>query len=365
MMPDLRTAARVWARIGLLSFGGPAGQIALMHHEVVHRRGWMPEQQFLDALAFCQLLPGPEAQQLATYIGWRLHGLRGGLLAGTLFVLPGALVMLFLASLYVAGADTAIVRGIFRVARPLVVIIVAFALVRLGRRALKGWFDLVLAAGAFLALYFLHAPFPLVILAAGLLGAAFGLQRPVPETSEPLPSPARSLRTLAAGLAIWWLPLLALFLWLGAGHALVQLALLLSRVAVVTFGGAYAILAYVQVEVVDAFHWLRPAEMLDGLGLAETTPGPLILVLQFVGFLTGHRFGAPLSGWGGGAAGAMIALWTSFVPSFTFVLAGAPYMEWIRGRPRLQTALAGVSAAVVGVVLNLGVTFAVAVARHP
>jgi len=358
MTPDLRLAARVWVRVGVLGFGGPAGQIALLHHEVVGRRGWIPEAQFLDALAFCQLLPGPEAQQLATYIGWRLHGIRGGLLAGTLFILPGALVMLILASLYAAGADTAIVRAIFRVARPLVVVIVGFALGRLGRRALRGWLDLLLAAGAFLALHGLHASFPLVILAAGVLGAAFGARRPMPGPPGPLPSPAPTLRTLMAGVAIWWLPLAVLSLVLGGGHALAQLGLLLSRVAVVTFGGAYAILSYVRVEVVDVFHWLRSAEMLDGLGLAETTPGPLILVLEFVGFLTGHRFGGSLGSWAGGALGALIALWASFVPAFTFVLAGAPYMEWIRGQQRLQAALAGVSAAVVGVVLNLAVAFA-------
>jgi len=328
-----------------------------MHHEIVVRRGWMPEAQFLDALAFCQLIPGPEAQQLATYIGWRMHGLRGGLLAGTLFILPGALVMLALAALYVAGADTAPVQAIFRVVRPVVVLIVAFALVRLGRRALRGWLDLFLAGGAFLALFALHAPFPLVILAAGLIGAASS-SGPAPGPAPPLPPAGPSLRILAGGLAVWWLPLLVLLLLLGGGNAIVQLGLFLSRVALVTFGGAYAILSYVQVEVVAGFHWLQPSEMLDGLGLAETTPGPLILVLQFVGFLTGYRFSAPFDGWIGGVLGAVVALWASFVPSFMILLACAPYMQWIRRVPRLQAALAGISAAVVGVVLNLAVTFA-------
>lgn len=328
-----------------------------MHHEIVDRRGWISEGQFLDALAFCQLIPGPEAQQLATYIGWRMHGVRGGLLSGTLFILPGAVVMLALAALYVAGAETALVRTIFQVVRPIVVVIVALALVRLGRRALRGWLDLFLAAGAFLALYVLHLPFPLVVLAAGLIGAVASSGGP-PVATPALPPAGPSLRILAAGLALWWLPLLALLLLLGGGNTLVQLGLFLSRVALVTFGGAYAILSYVQVQVVQHFHWLQPVEMLDGLGLAETTPGPLILVLQFVGFLTGHRFSSPFDGWVGGVLGALVALWASFVPSFTVVLAGAPYMEWIRRVPRFQAALAGVSAAVVGVVLNLAVTFA-------
>ncbi len=317
----------------------------------------MAEGQFLDALAFCQLIPGPEAQQLATYIGWRMHGLRGGLVAGTLFILPGAMVMMALAALYVAGADTAPVKAIFSVVRPIVVVIVALALLRLARRALRGWLDYFLAAGAFLALFVFHLPFPLVVLAAGLIGAASsagGVTMPAPG----LPSPGPSIRTLAVGLAVWWLPLLALFLQLGGGHAVVHLGLFLSRVALVTFGGAYAILSYVQFQVVEGFHWLTPAQMLDGLGLAETTPGPLILVLQFVGFLTGYRFSAPLDGWIGGVLGAVVALWASFVPSFMVVLAAAPYMEWIRRVTRLQAALAGVSAAVVGVVLNLAVTFA-------
>jgi len=341
----------------VLSFGGPAGQIALMHHEVVHRRSWISEQQFLDALAFCQVIPGPEAQQLATYIGWRMHGLRGGLLAGGLFILPGAMVMMVLASLYVAGANTSVLRTLFLVARPLVVVIVAFALIRLARRALRSRFDLFLAAGAFVSLFVFHLPFPLVVLGAGLLGATRSSGSGAVAAVQ-RPGAGSSLRILGAGVLLWWLPLLALFLALGGGNALVQLGFFLGRVALVTFGGAYAILTYVQVEVVQHFQWLRPAEMLDGLGLAETTPGPLILVLQFVGFLTGHRFGAPFESWMGGVIGALVAVWMSFVPSFTFVLAGAPYMEWIRSIPRLQAAFGGVSSAVVGVVLNLAVTFA-------
>jgi chromate transporter len=328
-----------------------------MHHEIVDRREWLSEKQFLDALAFCQVIPGPEAQQLATYIGWRMHGLRGGLVAGGLFILPGAIFMMVLAGLYVAGADTEVVRTIFQVVRPLVVVIVALALVRLGRRALRGWLDLSLAAGAFVSLFFFHLPFPLVVLGAGLIGAARSTGVSVVGAPEQ-PAPGPSLRVLGAGVLLWWLPPLVLLLLLGGGSALVQLGLFLGRVALVTFGGAYAILSYVQVQAVERFHWLTPAEMLDGLGLAETTPGPLILVLQFVGFLTGHRSGGPFDPWIGGAVGGLIALWASFVPSFTFVLAGAPYIEWIRGMPRLQAAFGGVSAAVVGVILNLTVTLA-------
>jgi len=351
MGPTLTEAARVWARIGILSFGGPAGQIALMHREVVETRGWLSEEQYLNALSFCMLLPGPEAMQLATYSGWRLHGVAGGLVAGLLFVLPGAAVVLALAALYAALGEVPLVQALFDGVKAAVVVIVIDALVKLARRALKGADRWALAGLAFVAIFFLGAPFPLIVLLAGLYG--FLVARPG-ATAEPAGVAAgRTARTVAVWLAIWWAPLG--LIWLAAPDSLlIDIGLFFAKLAVVTFGGAYAVLAYMTQAVVEGYGWLTTGEMMDGLGLAETTPGPLILVTEFVGFLAAHRAGGVWFG----VAGAAVTLWMTFAPCFLWIFAGAPYVDWIATRPRLKSALSGISAAVVGVILNLSVWFA-------
>lgn len=344
------TGIRVFGRIGLLSFGGPAGQIALMHRELVERRGWLAEAEFLRALSFCMLLPGPEAMQLATYAGWRRGGLAGGLVAGGLFVLPGAAVVFLLAALYAAFGHLPAIAALFLGIKAAVVAIVIEALVRVSRRALRGRGERLIAAAAFAAIYALSLPYPLVVLAAGLAGAA-ALPRP-PALPAPLPANPRLAATVAAGLGLWWAPVALAAL---AGQAfLADVGLYFSQLAVVTFGGAYAALAYMTQTVVQDFGWLTTAQMLDALGLAETTPGPLILVTEFVGFLAGHGRG----GAGLGLAAAAMTLWVTFVPCFLWVFAFAPYIEWIATRPRLGAALSGISAAVVGVIATLALWFA-------
>ncbi|MCR9151161.1 MAG: chromate efflux transporter [Rhodobacteraceae bacterium] len=351
MEPTLAEAARVWARIGILSFGGPAGQIALMHREVVETRGWLSEEQFLNALSFCMLLPGPEAMQLATYSGWRLHGVAGGLIAGLLFVLPGAAVVLALAALYAALGDVPLVQALFDGVKAAVVVIVIDALVKLARRALKGADRWALAGLAFVAIFFLGAPFPLIVLLAGVYG--FLAVRPGPAGPPARVVAGRTARTVVLWLAIWWAPLG--LIWLAApGSLLIDIGLFFAKLAVVTFGGAYAVLAYMTQAVVEGYGWLTTGEMMDGLGLAETTPGPLILVTEFVGYLAAHRAGGAWFG----LAGAAITLWMTFAPCFLWIFAGAPYVDWIATRPRLKSALSGISAAVVGVILNLSVWFA-------
>ncbi|MEO8453213.1 MAG: chromate efflux transporter, partial [Gemmatimonadota bacterium] len=368
---SLAEATRVWLRIGLSSFGGPAGQIAVMHRVLVDEHKWVSEEQFLHALKFCTLLPGPEAQQLATYIGWLLHDVRGGLIAGSLFILPGLLAILGLSILYVTVGQVALVQAVFAGLKPAVLAIVAEALSRIARRALKHralWF---LAGAAFVALFFFKVPFPIVVLAAGLIGwvqrEAWGepsSEAEAPASAATRPARARTIRTVVVGLAIWWVPVGALALGLGPRHVLVSQAVFYSKAAVVTFGGAYAALTYVGQKAVEQLHWLLPGQMVDGLALAETTPGPLILVLQFVGFLTTYRLGAPVDGIVGGIVGSLVVVWTTFVPSFLFVLAGAPYMETLRRRPRLTGALTAITAAVVGVIANLAVWFALKVIFH-
>ena len=358
--PTRREATSLWARLGLLSFGGPAAQIALMHRMLVEERGWLDERRFLRALSFCMLLPGPEAMQLATYAGWRLHGVVGGLVAGLLFVLPGAAIVLTLAILYATLGETALVETLFFGVRAAVLIIVVQALSRVASRALVTTAHRLVAAFAFVALFFLALPYPSVILAAALAGwfareteedegidvsAAAGFTENV--------SLSATARTVGVWLAAWWLPVLALDA-LTVQPILGELARFFSTLAVVTFGGAYAVLAYLAQDIVTRLGWLTSTEVLDALALAETTPGPLILVTEFVGFLAAFRAGGLWSG----LLGALVTLWVTFVPCFLWIFAGAPYLDWLSSRPRLRGALAAITAAVVGVMLNLSLWFA-------
>ena len=351
--PTFAEATRVWARIGCLSFGGPAGQIALMHREIVDERQWLSEQQYLSALNFCMLLPGPEAMQLATYAGWRLHGVKGGLTAGLLFVLPGALVVLALSMLYGTFGNLPWVSAIFFGVKAAVLAIVVEALLRVARRALKGNVDWLIAGAAFLALYCFAVPFPLIILAAGLIGF-FRSNKAGTSQSATRPSFTSLISTVASWGAVWLIPLGLLALFLGPQHVLTKIGVFFSQLAVVTFGGAYAVLSYMAQAAVEQHHWLSAPEMIDGLGLAETTPGPLILVTQFVGYLAASREMGSI--WGG-LAGAIVTLWMTFAPCFLWIFAGAPYIEHIGKIPRLSGALAAITAAVVGVILNLSVWF--------
>ncbi|MCR2833406.1 chromate efflux transporter [Parerythrobacter lacustris] len=366
-LPSLREAVAVYARIGCLSFGGPAGQIALMHRELVEERCWVSEDDYLAALNFCHLLPGPEAQQLATWIGWRLHGTIGGIAAGTLFVIPGALVMLALSLLYAFAADLAWFEALFLGIKAAVFAIVVQALLRIAGRALDTGFKRALALTAFIALAVLALPFPLVILLAGLAGAVVAAMHPQWLALKPAPSGAlplagrpwrASLKAILIWGAAWALPFVAIFLTLGTDHVLWDIATFFSQLAVVTFGGAYAVLAYMAQEAVGTLGWLRPGEMADGLGLAETTPGPLILVTQFVGFLAGFRFPEPLSPMAGGLLGAIVTLWVTFAPCFLWIFALAPWIERLRRSRKLAGALSAITASIVGVIANLALWFA-------
>jgi len=351
--PTFAEAAKVWARIGCLSFGGPAGQIALMHREIVDEHKWLSEQEFLSALNFCMLLPGPEAMQLATYAGWRLHGVKGGLVAGLLFVLPGALIVLALSMLYAAFGTLPWIEAIFFGVKAAVLAIVIEALLRVARRALKGNIDWLIAGAAFLALYCFDVPFPLIVIAAGLVGYV----RSSPANTSPpakRPSFTALFSTTVTWAAIWLVPLALLAMTLGTGHVLTKIGIFFSQLAVVTFGGAYAVLSYMAQAAVERHGWLTAPEMIDGLALAETTPGPLILVTQFVGYLAASR---EMAGLWGGLAGAAVTLWMTFAPCFLWIFAGAPYIEHISGMPRLSGALAAITAAVVGVILNLSLWF--------
>jgi chromate transporter len=369
--PTLRQALPVWLRIGLLSFGGPAAQIALMHREVVERHRWVSDARFLHALNFCMLLPGPEAQQLATYLGWLMHGVRGGLLAGLLFILPGAAVMLALSILYVTLGSVPLVAALFFGLKCAVLVVVVEALLRVARRALHGPLPWALAAAAFLALFAFGLPFPVVVLAAALAGYALpwafaggghGAAKDGPPAlldaliaQDPGRIPRMAGRARRAGLialVLWAWPVALLYGTAPWG----DIAWFFSVMAVVTFGGAYAVLAYVAQQAVETYGWLTAADMLAGLGLAETTPGPLILVLQFVGFLAGAAQGI----WGG-ILGSLLALWVTFAPCFAWIFLGAPFVERLHAEPRLKAALAGVTAAVVGVIANLALWFALRV----
>ncbi|MBU9696641.1 chromate efflux transporter [Rhodobacteraceae bacterium HSP-20] len=349
-MTSFRDLFRTFGKIGLLSFGGPAAQIALMHRVLVDERKWLTEKDYLSALSFCMLLPGPEAMQLATWSGWRLRGTAGGLIAGLLFVLPGAAVVLALAAIYAAFGSVPLIQALFMGVQAAVAVIVIEALLRVGKRALKGRAALVIAALAFAALFLLDAPFPLVILAAGLWG--FATAR---EAAGDLPAPPRAAHT-ARTVAIWsvvWLAPLGL-LWLAEGGLLAEIGTFFAKLAILTFGGAYAVLAWMAQAVIEEKGWLTLRQMMDGLGLAETTPGPLILVTEFVGYVAAHRQG----GWLMGLAGAAVTLWVTFVPSFLMIFAGAPWIARITADPRLAGALSAIMAAVVGVIANLSVWFA-------
>lgn len=352
MSPSLAQIFAVFLKIGLLSFGGPAAQIALMHRMLVDERNWLTEKQFLNALSFCMLLPGPEAMQLATYAGWRLHGILGGLIAGLLFVLPGAVVIFALALLYVTYGDLPLVDTLFLGVQAVAVVIVVEALLKVSKRALHGVAHWVLAGLAFVAIFFFAVPFPVIVLAAGLYGAMVATTEATPALPVAV-SAKRSVVTILIGLAAWGLPVLFVDLAFG-GTILTEIALFFSKLAVVTFGGAYAVLAYMAQDVVAQYGWLTPTEMMDGLGLAETTPGPLILVTQFVGTLAAFREG----GYALAIAGGAMTLWVTFIPCFLWIFVGAPYIDWISAQPRLNGALRAITAAVVGVILNLSLWFA-------
>ena len=378
-----RDAVIVWLRVAALSFGGPAGQIAVMHRILVEEKRWIGEARFLHALNYCMLLPGPEAQQLATYIGWLLHRTPGGLVAGTLFVLPGFLSILALSVLYAGFRELALVQALFFGIKAAVLAVVVEAVLRIGRRALRNTGMYLIAAGAFVAIFFLEVSFPLIIVAAalvGLIGSRLDPRRFViaydpPSaggTAEPVldavlasagaqpgrPRWRRSLRVAGFWATLWLLPLAALIATLGWDHVFTQIGLFFSRLAVVTFGGAYAVLAYMAQEAVQHYGWLAPGEMLDGLGMAETTPGPLIQVVQFVAFMGAYRDPGGLEPYTAGVLASLLATWVTFVPCFLWIFVGAPYVESLRGNRALGAALSAVTAAVVGVVLNLAIWFA-------
>jgi len=329
---------------------------------VVDEKQWVSERRFLHALGYCMLLPGPEAQQLATYLGWLLHGVRGGLVAGSLFILPGFLAILLLSVLYAGFHEVGLVAGVFFGLKPAVLAVVIEAVLRLRRRALAEAGDTAIAAGAFVAIFMLGVPFPAIVAGAALAGALLRSPRHGADDGDvqsvPRPSFRVAGRTALAWLAIWLAPVTALVVVLGTGHVFVSEAVFFSKAAVVTFGGAYAVLAYVAQRAVEAYQWLRPAEMLDGLGMAETTPGPLIQVVQFVGFIGAYRYPGTLHPMVAGIIGSVVTTWVTFAPCFLFILVGAPFIEYLRGNRALNAALKGITAAVVGVVLNLAVWFA-------
>ncbi|URW75551.1 chromate efflux transporter [Sphingomonas donggukensis] len=365
--PSFADLVRASAAIGCTSFGGPAGQISLMHAEFVEKRRWIDGDAFLHALNFCHLLPGPEAQQLATYIGWRLHGVRGGLAAGGLFVLPGAIVMLALSMLYVAATGLGWFAAIFLGVKAAVLAIVSQALVRVAGRALTTDFKRGLAIVAFVALTVLRLPFPVVVIGAGAIGWIVGRSRPEwlgahaagNGDAGPRPRLTATLRTVAIGMALWAAPLLLVLATLGPDHLLWQAGVFFSKLAVVTFGGAYAVLAYMAQAAVSTHGWLTPEQMADGLGLAETTPGPLIMVTQFVGYLAGVDAPAPFAPMVAGTLAAALVTWVTFVPCFLWIFAFAPWIDRLRRIEALAAALAAITAAVVGVIANLALWFAI------
>jgi chromate transporter len=374
------TAVRAWFGISLQTFGGPAGQIAVMQRTLVDERRWIGQRRFLHALNYCTLLPGPEAQQLATYVGWLLHGTRGGLVAGGLFVLPGVVALLALSAIYVAYGTTTAVTAVFAGLAAAVLAIVVQAVIRVGKKALNSRALVLLAVASFLALGVFGVPFPIVVALAGIAGWALGRWRhaalpqkgrseadeagPPPVVSDDVlhheaPTTRRTVKVLLVGLLVWGVPVAAVALFAGAGSVFTRQGLFFSGAAVVTFGGAYAVLAYVAQQAVEVYGWLAPREMVRGLALAETTPGPLIMVVQFVAFLGAYRNPGVLDPWVAAVLASLLVTWVTFVPSFLFVLLGAPYMERLRGNRSLSSALTGITAAVVGVIANLGVYFAV------
>jgi chromate transporter len=377
---SLREAFGVWLRIALLSFGGPAGQIAVMHRILVEEKNWISESRFLHALNYCMLLPGPEAQQLATYVGWLLHRTIGGLIAGLLFILPGVICIMVLSIIYALFGNVGFVAALFFGLKAAVLAIVIQAVIRVGKRALRNQVTIGLAAIAFVAIFFFGIPFPLIILAAGLIGYAgtklhrtefAGVPHGNAETSAVIdsllgadvpdhikPNTTRAFGVAAVWLILWLAPVATLLALLGPANVFSQIAVFFSKMALVTFGGAYAVLAYVAQQAVDHFHWVGPREMLDGLGMAETTPGPLIMVLQFVGFMAAFRDPGTLSPVMAGALGGLLATWVTFAPCFLWIFLGAPYIEALRGNKALGGALTAITAAVVGVILNLSIWFA-------
>lgn len=376
-MPTFREALCYWLKLGFISFGGPAGQIAIMHKEMVEKRRWISEAHFLHALNFCMLLPGPEAQQLATYLGWRLHGARGGIAAGALFVLPSMFILYALSWLYITGGHVPWLAALFYGLLPAVIAVVASAGLRIGRKALKSPALWLIAAASFIAIFVFKISFVLIIGAAAMLGwfgsriaprqfpagkgHAGGGEAELPALELP-PSPkaswSRTIWVSVICLSLWWLPILAIGVWLGWSGTHFQQGLFFSKAALVTFGGAYAVLPYVAQLAVEKHAWLSHSQMMSGLALAETTPGPLIMVLQFVGFVGGWQHPGTLSPSAGATVGALITTWATFLPCFLFVFLGAPHVENLHQQPRLGAALAAITAAVVGVILNLGVQFA-------
>ncbi|MFN7877486.1 MAG: chromate efflux transporter [Pirellula sp.] len=377
----IRESFWTWCRIAALSFGGPAGQIAVMHRIVVDEKKWINEERFLHALNYCMLLPGPEAQQLATYIGWLMHRTIGGLLAGVLFVLPGFVSILALSIIYACYEDSSFVQALFFGLKPAVMAIVIQAVIRIGKRVLKNRTMVMLAAASFLAIFFLDVPFPMLIVSAGLIGLIgsqiaperfdvikghgqnkdAGTQSALPDHRAKQvvsrPSILRSFYVSSICLTLWFGPLVVVWLLFGVSSVYFQEGVFFSKAAVVTFGGAYSVLAYIAQQAVEKYGWLRPGEMLDGLGMAETTPGPLIMVVQFVGFMGAYRDPGPFSPLVGGIVGSILTTWVTFVPCFFWVFLGAPYIERLRGNKRLNSALSAITAAVVGVVLNLALWF--------
>jgi chromate transporter len=379
---SLKQALRVWLRVASLSFGGPAGQIAVMHRIIVEEQKWIGEARFLHALNYCMLLPGPEAQQLATYIGWLMHRTLGGIMAGGLFVLPGALAIMALSWIYAGWGNLPLIVALFFGLKAAVLAIVLEAVIRIGRRALKNSVMKFIAAAAFVAIFFFGVPFPLIILGAGVAGylgghwkvAAFQSASGHPGQAKALtdaesllgeelpaharPTVARAARVSIVWLALWLLPVAAVVLSLGTQNTFSQIALFFSKMATVTFGGAYAVLSYVAQQAVETYGWVKPGEMLDGLGMAETTPGPLIMVTQFVGFMGAYRNPGQLHPMLAGTLGGLLTTWVTFTPCFMWIFLGAPFVETLRGNRALNAALSAVTAAVVGVILNLAVWFA-------
>ena len=361
--PSFAEAFRFWVKLGFISFGGPTGQIAIMHTELVEKKKWISESHFLHALNYCMLLPGPEATQLAIYTGWLLHGTWGGIVAGAFFVIPSVFILWALSWIYAAHGNVPWVAAIFFGLKPAVMAIVAAAVIRIGKKALKNAGMYALAAAAFVAIFFFKVPFPAIILSAAAIGLIAGKRSVASEAMPPVttgrgPPLARAFRVIVACLALWWTPVLLLGLGWGWDSVFVKEGVFFSKAAMVTFGGAYAVLPYVAQAAVKNFGWLSTPQMMDGLGLAETTPGPLIMVVQFVGFMGGWTQASGLPPWLAGTIGALITTWTTFVPCFLWIFLGAPYIELMRGAVKFTSALSAITAAVVGVVLNLAVWFA-------
>ena len=366
-----RSAARFWIKLGFINFGGPTGQIAIMHEELVDRLRWIDEDHFLHALNYCVLLPGPEAQQLAIYVGWLLHKVKGGLVAGIGFIAPAFFLMLVLSWTYAAHGDVRAVGGVFEGLQAAVVGIITAALIRIGGRALRSPFLVVVAAAAFISIFVFHLPFPIMILGAGLIGAAAGRIRPsmvatpaAPPADDPVvtsarPTLRRSLTVLVIGLAAWLGPLIVVSALPGTPQVIGQQAAFFSKAALVTFGGAYAVLAYINQAAVLQYGWLLPGQMIAGLGLAESTPGPLIMVTEFVGFLGAYQHAGNLSPTAAGVLGAAVTTWATFAPCFLWIFLGAPYVERLRGNRTLAASLSTITAAVVGTIASLAVTFGI------